>query len=62
MMPGDHVLADRGATIFVAETDIEKFPSAAERIVAGEDLMTKEIWAGTGIITVMEARRRDMLT
>ena len=58
---GDYVLADRSATIFVAAQDIERVLVAAERIVAKEDLMAKEIHIGTAIGTVMGANYEHML-
>ncbi|MFZ9501787.1 MAG: RraA family protein [Beijerinckiaceae bacterium] len=59
--PGDYVLADRSAVIFVAESEIEKVLVAAERIVAKEELMAKEILQGVEIGTVMGANYEHML-
>ncbi len=58
---GDYVLADRSASIFIAEQDIEKVLIAAERIVAKEELMAKKILDGTPIGTVMGADYEHML-
>jgi regulator of RNase E activity RraA len=58
---GDYVLADRSATIFVPEQEMEKVLAAAERIVAKEDFMAKEILSGTTIGTVMGANYEHML-
>ena len=45
----------------MAEGDIERVLVAAERIVAKEDLMAKEILGGTQIGTVMGASYEHML-
>jgi len=58
---GDYVLADRSATIFIPEKHIEPVLAAAERICAKEDVMAKEILAGTPIGTVMGASYEHML-
>ena len=58
---GDYVLADRSATIFVPEKEIEKVLAAAEKILAKEDFMAKEIRSGTAIGTVMGANYEHML-
>jgi regulator of RNase E activity RraA len=58
---GDYALADRSATIFVPEKEIEKVLAAAEKIVAKEDFMAKEIRSGTAIGTVMGANYEHML-
>ena len=59
--PGDYVLADRSAVVFVPESDIKKVLVAAERIVAKEELMAKEILQGTEIGSVMGASYEHML-
>lgn len=59
--PGDYVLADRSATIFVPEKDIEAVLAAAERICAKEEVMAKEILIGTPIGAVMGANYEHML-
>ena len=60
-MGNEGVNADGSATIFVTEKDIEKVLAAAERIVAKEDLMAKEILSGAAIGTVMGANYEHML-
>jgi regulator of RNase E activity RraA len=45
--PGDYVLADRSAVIFIAAADIERVLDAAETIVAKEAAMAKAILSGT---------------
>ena len=47
--PGDYVLADRSAVIFIAAADIERVLDAAETIVAKEAAMAKAILSGTPI-------------
>ena len=59
--PGDFVVADRSAVIFIAAADIERVLTAAERIATKEELMAKEILAGTPIGTVMGASYEHML-
>jgi 4-hydroxy-4-methyl-2-oxoglutarate aldolase len=59
--PGDYVIADRSAVIFIAAADIERVLVAAERIAAKEAAMAKDIVAGTPIGTVMGAVYEHML-
>lgn len=59
--PGDYVVADRSAVIFISPIDIDRVLAAAERIAAKEDVMAKEILAGTPIGTVMGASYEHML-
>ena len=59
--PGDYVLADRSATIFISERAIETVLGAAERICAKEEAMVKEIRAGSPISMVMGANYERML-
>jgi len=59
--PGDYVLADRSAVIFIAEADIERVLEAAEAIVAQEAAMAKAILAGTPIGAVMGGNYEHML-
>jgi 4-hydroxy-4-methyl-2-oxoglutarate aldolase len=59
--PGDYVLADRSAVIFIAERDIERVLEAAETIVAKEAAMAKAILAGTPIGDVMGGNYEHML-
>ena len=59
--PGDYVLADRSAVIFIAAADIEHVLEAAETIVAKEAAMAKTILAGTPIGEVMGGNYEHML-
>lgn len=59
--PGDYVLADQSAVIFIAERDIERVLEAAETIVAREAAMAKAIAAGTPISLVMGGNYEHML-
>ena len=59
--PGDYVLADRSAVIFIAEADIERVLEAAEMIVAKEAAMAKAILSGTPISAVMGGNYEHML-
>ena len=59
--PGDYVVADRSAVIFIAAVDIERVLAASERIVAKEEAMARDILAGTPIGAVMGASYEHML-
>lgn len=59
--PGDYVLADQSAVIFIAERDIERVLETAETIVAREAAMAKAIAAGTPIGQVMGGSYEHML-
>jgi 4-hydroxy-4-methyl-2-oxoglutarate aldolase len=59
--PGDYVLADRSAVIFIAAADIERVLEAAETIVAKEAAMAKTMLAGTPIGEVMGGNYEHML-
>jgi 4-hydroxy-4-methyl-2-oxoglutarate aldolase len=59
--PGDYVLADRSAVIFIAAADIERVLEAAESIGAKEAAMAKAILAGTAIAEVMGGNYEHML-
>ena len=59
--PGDYVLADRSAVIFIAAADIERVLDAAETIVAKEAAMAKAILSGTPIGQVMGGNYEHML-
>lgn len=61
VQPGDYVLADRSAVIFIAEAAIERVLEAAEMIVAKEAAMAKAILAGTPIGKVMGGNYEHML-
>ena len=61
VQPGDYVLADRSAVIFIAAADIERVLEAGEMIVAKEAAMAKAIRAGTPIGEVMGGNYEHML-
>lgn len=61
VQPGDYVLADRSAVIFIAERDIERVLDAAETIVAKEAAMAKAILGGMAIGEVMGGNYEHML-
>lgn len=59
--PGDYVLADRSAVIFIAQADIERVLDTAETIAAREAAMAKAILAGTPMSQVMGGNYEHML-
>jgi regulator of RNase E activity RraA len=59
--PGDYVLADRSAVIFIAAENIDRVLDAAETIVAKEAAMAKAILSGTPIGEVMGGNYEHML-
>jgi regulator of RNase E activity RraA len=59
--PGDYVLADRSAVIFISAADIERVLDAAETIASREAAMAKAILAGTPISEVMGGQYEHML-
>jgi regulator of RNase E activity RraA len=61
VQPGDYVLADQSAVIFIAAADIERVLDAAETIVAKEAAMAKAILSGTPIGQVMGGNYEHML-
>jgi len=61
VQPGDYVLADQSAVIFIAAGDIERVLDAAEAIVAKEAAMAKAILSGTPIGQVMGGNYEHML-
>jgi regulator of RNase E activity RraA len=61
VQPGDYVLADRSAVIFIAAGEIGRVLEAAEAIVAKEAAMAKAIAAGTPIAQVMGGNYEHML-
>jgi regulator of RNase E activity RraA len=60
--PGDYVIADRSAVIFIAAADIARVLAAAETIAAKEAVMAKALLAGEPISQVMAADYEQMLT
>ena len=61
VQPGDYVLADRSAVIFISPEQIERVLEAAETIVAKEAAMAKAILSGTPIGQVMGGNYEHML-
>lgn len=59
--PGDYVLADRSAVIFIAERDIDRVLDTAETIVAKEAAMAKAILGSLPIGEVMGGNYEHML-
>ncbi len=59
--PGDYVLADSSAIVFISEENIERVLNAAETIVAKEAGMAKAIQVGTPIGEVMGGNYEHML-
>lgn len=61
VQPGDYVLADQSAVIFIGAADIERVLDTAEAIVAKEAAMAKAILSGTPIGQVMGGNYEHML-
>lgn len=59
--PGDYVVADNSATIFIAPENVEAVLATAEEIIAREAAMAKAIRAGTPISEVMGGAYEHML-
>jgi 4-hydroxy-4-methyl-2-oxoglutarate aldolase len=59
--PGDYVIADNSAVVFIAAIDIERVLDAAESIAAREAGMAKAILAGVPISQVMGGNYETML-
>ena len=59
--PGDYVVADGSAVVFVARTEIERVLAAAEDIVTRERTMAESLRQGTPISQVMGKRYETML-
>ena len=59
--PGDYVIADRSAVIFIAAADIARVLDAAETIAAKEAVMGKALLADEPISQVMAAAYERML-
>ncbi len=59
--PGDYVIADNSAVVFVAASDIERVLAAAEQIAAREAAMAKALLAGQPVTDVMGASYEHML-
>ncbi len=61
VLPGDYVLADGSAVVFLAQADAEKILQAAETIAAREAAMAKALQNGKPITEVMGADYEHML-
>jgi regulator of RNase E activity RraA len=59
--PGDYVIADASAVVFIRETDLARVIETAEKIVEKERMMAEAIRAGTPIGKVMGADYESML-
>jgi len=59
--PGDYVLADASAVVFIRETDVSRVLETAEKIVEKEKLMAEAIRVGAPIGKVMGADYESML-
>ena len=59
--PGDYVIADSSAVVFVAAGDIERVLETAEQIMAREEAMAEAIREGKPISQVMGASYEHML-
>jgi regulator of RNase E activity RraA len=61
VMPGDYVIADGSAVVFVRPENIERVLEAAELIAAREASMAAALSDGKPIGDVMDARYEHML-
>jgi 4-hydroxy-4-methyl-2-oxoglutarate aldolase len=61
VQPGDYVIADNSAVVFVAAHEIERVLAAAEQIAAREAAMAKRLLGGMPITEVMGADYENML-
>jgi 4-hydroxy-4-methyl-2-oxoglutarate aldolase len=59
--PGDYVVADGSAVVFVAQDEIERVLETAEAIVAREEAMAQALREGNPISKVMGANYETML-
>ena len=59
--PGDYVLADASAVVFVQAAEIERVVEAAESIMAREEAMAQALREGQPISQVMGANYEHML-
>jgi regulator of RNase E activity RraA len=59
--PGDYVIADRNAVVFIAAADIARVLDAAETITAKESAMADALLAGESISRVMAGNYENML-
>jgi regulator of RNase E activity RraA len=59
--PGDYVIADASAVVFVAQDEIERVLEAAEAIMQREEALAQAIRSGTPISQVMAGNYENML-
>ena len=59
--PGDYVIADASAVVFVAQAEIVRVLEAAEGIMQREDALAQAIRSGTPISQVMAGNYENML-
>ena len=59
--PGDYVIADASAVVFVPQNEIERVLEAAEAIMQREDALAQAIRSGTPISQVMAGNYENML-
>ena len=59
--PGDYVVADGSAVVFIAAGDLERVLDMAEQIVANERTMAEQLRQGTPISQVMGLKYETML-
>ena len=59
--PGDYVIADASAVVFVAQSEIARVLAAAEAIMQREDALAQAIRSGTPISQVMAGNYENML-
>ncbi|MFO1401589.1 MAG: hypothetical protein U1F30_10345 [Steroidobacteraceae bacterium] len=59
--PGDYVLADRSAVVFIRAADIDRVLAAAESIAAREAAMGQALRAGVAPSEVMAGNYEEML-
>ena len=60
--PGDYVVADGSAVVFVAKDSIERVLEAAEEIATRESIMVDQLRKGTPISEVMGKSYETMLS
>ncbi len=59
--PGDYVVADGSAVVFISQTEIARVLETAEAIVAREEAMAQALREGVPISKVMGANYETML-
>jgi regulator of RNase E activity RraA len=59
--PGDYVIADASAVVFVAQSEIARVLEAAEAIMQRDEALALAIRSGTPISQVMAGNYENML-